>query len=46
MEERRTDAVCTRMIPPTYDEVVAALDSREHAGRARVACVCPSSNDG
>ena len=36
MEERRADAVCTRMIPLTYDEAVAALDSREHTGRARI----------
>lgn len=37
MEERRADAVCTRMILLTYDEAVAALDAREHTGRARVA---------
>lgn len=37
MEERKADAVCTRMIPLTYDEAVAALDAREHTGRARVA---------
>ena len=29
--------MCTRMIPLTYDEAVAALDAREHTGRARVA---------
>lgn len=28
--------MCTRMIPLTYDEAVAALDSREHTGRARI----------
>lgn len=37
MEERKADAVCTRMIPLTYDEAVAALDAHEHTGRARVA---------
>ncbi len=37
MEERKADAVCTRMIPLTYDEAAAALDAREHTGRARVA---------
>ena len=29
--------MCTRMIPLTYDEAAAALDAREHTGRARVA---------
>lgn len=29
--------MCTRMIPLTYDEAAAALDSRAHTGRARVA---------
>ena len=29
--------MCTRMIPLTYDEATAALDSRERTGRARVA---------
>lgn len=28
--------MCTRMIPLTYDEAAAALDSREHTGRARI----------
>lgn len=37
MEERKADAVCTRMIPLTYDEAAAALDAREHRGRARIA---------
>lgn len=36
MEERKANAVCTRMIPLTYDEAAAALDSREHTGRARI----------
>lgn len=29
--------MCTRMIPLTYDEAAAVLESREHAGRAHVA---------
>lgn len=29
--------MCTRMIPLTYDEAAAALDAREHRGRARIA---------
>ena len=29
--------MCTRMIPLTYDEAAAALDAREHTGRARLA---------
>ena len=29
--------MCTRMIPLTYDEAAAALDAREHTGRARIA---------
>lgn len=29
--------MCTSMIPLTYDEAVAALDAREHRGRARIA---------
>lgn len=37
MEERKADAVCTRMIPLTYDETAAALDAREHRGRAHIA---------
>lgn len=37
MEERKADAVCTRMIPLTYDEAAAALDAREHRGRAHIA---------
>ena len=28
--------MCTRMIPLTYDEAAAALDSRERTGRARI----------
>lgn len=36
MEERKANAVCTRMITLTYDEDVAALDSCEHTGRARL----------
>lgn len=37
MEGRKADAVCARMLLLTYDEAAAALDAREHAGRARVA---------
>lgn len=36
MEERKADVMCTRMVPLTYDEAVAALDAREHTGRARI----------
>lgn len=28
--------MCIRMIPLTYDEAAAALDAREHTGRARI----------
>ncbi len=28
--------MCTRMIPLTYDKAAAALDAREHTGRARL----------
>lgn len=37
MEERKAGAVCARMLLLTYDEAVAALDSREHTSRTRVA---------
>lgn len=36
MEERKADVMCARMAPLTYDEAVAALDAREHTGRARI----------
>ncbi len=32
----RVDVMCARMVPLTYDEAAAALDAREHAGRARI----------
>lgn len=36
MMGEQADVMCTRMVPLTYDEAVAALDAREHTGRARI----------
>lgn len=37
MMGEQAGVMCTRMIPLAYDEAAAALDAREHTGRARVA---------
>lgn len=36
MMGEQADVMCARMAPLTYDEAVAALDAREHTGRARI----------
>ena len=36
MMGERVDVMCARRVPLTYDEAAAALDAREHAGRARI----------